>query len=265
MEHLLLFDLDGTLYVDNLSLPGVADTLAHLRQSFALGFITNTTTQNAAGLVAKLAAMGIEINPAELFTPVQATWHYLQTWQQQHGRAPRLWPLVAEPLAVDFAEYRFDDQTPDVVVLGDIGERWNLALINHLFHCVHQGSQLIALHKNRYWQTATGLKADIGFFVAGIEYVTSSRAIIMGKPSADFFQQALARFNCAAQASFMIGDDIDADIGGAQAVGMRGVLVKTGKYRKHYCDASAIKPWGLIQDVTKLPQFIAQNILINPR
>ncbi|HRH77149.1 MAG TPA: TIGR01458 family HAD-type hydrolase [Cellvibrionaceae bacterium] len=265
MGSLILFDLDGTLYVDNQALPGAAAALAQLRGAIQLGFITNTTTQNATHLVAKLASMGIDITADELFTPVQATWQYLSQWQTRSGRTPSVWPLVAEALQEDFAHYPVDEHSPDIVVLGDIGERWNLALINQLFQCVHQGSQLIALHKNRYWQTATGLKADIGFFVAGIEYVTSSRAIIMGKPSADFFQQALARFNCAAQASFMIGDDIDSDIGGAQAVGMRGVLVKTGKYRQHYCDASAIKPWGLIQDVTKLPQFIAQNILINPR
>jgi phospholysine phosphohistidine inorganic pyrophosphate phosphatase len=31
----------------------------------------------------------------------------------------------------------------------------------------------------------------------------------------------------------MIGDDIMSDVGGAQACGMRGVQVRTGKYRYH--------------------------------
>lgn len=258
MEQLILLDLDGTLYVDNLLLPGAPEALAQLRERHALAFITNTTTQNAASLVAKLARMGIAINPAELFTPVQATWQYLHDWQIEEGRPARVWPLVAEALEADFAACTWDDKTPDVVVLGDIGERWNLGLINHLFQCLHQGSQLIALHKNRYWQTAEGLKADIGFFVAGLEYVTGQTAKIMGKPSAEFFQQALARFNCSAAKSFMVGDDIDSDVGGAQAAGIKGVLVQTGKYRDHYCAQSAVKPWAIIRDISALP-LLLQN------
>jgi HAD superfamily hydrolase (TIGR01458 family) len=256
MEQLILLDLDGTLYVDNQILPGAPEALAQLRQTHALAFITNTTTQNAASLVAKLARMGIKINPTELFTPVQATWQYLQQWQAEQGRPARLWPLVAEALEADFAAFSWDDKTPDVVVLGDIGERWNLGLINQLFQCLHQGSQLIALHKNRYWQTAEGLKADIGFFVAGLEYVTGQTAKIMGKPSWEFFQQALARFGCSAAKSFMVGDDIDSDVGGAQAAGIKGVLVQTGKYRDHYCAQSAVKPWAIIRDISVLPSLL---------
>ncbi|MEY4590556.1 MAG: hypothetical protein RL497_2632 [Pseudomonadota bacterium] len=260
MQNLLLLDLDGTLYVDNQALPGAAHALTLLRQKYTLAFITNTTTQNAASLVAKLHKMGIEIAPHELFTPAQAARQYLVQWQTLHKRPARLWPLVHEALLNDFAEFKldnnFDEHTPDVIVLGDIGERWNLGLINQLFQCVHRGAELIALHKNRYWQTGDGLKADIGFFVAGLEYVTGQNAKIMGKPSAEFFQQALAHFNCLAENCLMLGDDIDSDIGGAQAMGIRGVLVQTGKYRPHYCEQSPVSPWAMITDITALPQLL---------
>ena len=33
----------------------------------------------------------------------------------------------------------------------------------------------------------------------------------------------------------MIGDDIVSDVGGAQACGIRGVQVRTGKFRYHHC------------------------------
>lgn len=264
MRNLLLLDLDGTLYVDNQALPGATATLAQLRQDYTLAFITNTTTQNARSLMAKLTHMGIQVAADELFTPVQAALQYLTQWQTEHQSKPRVWPLVHTELLEDFSAFtnnagEFDEYTPDVVVLGDIGERWNLALINKLFQCVHQGSQLVALHKNRYWQTADGLKADIGFFVAGLEYVSGQAAIIMGKPSPQFFQQALARFNCTSDECFMVGDDIDSDIGGAQVVGIRGVLVQTGKYRAHYCAQSPVTPWAIISDINALPQLLSEH------
>lgn len=34
----------------------------------------------------------------------------------------------------------------------------------------------------------------------------------------------------------MIGDDIVSDVGGAQACGIRGVQVRTGKFRYHYTE-----------------------------
>jgi len=54
----------------------------------------------------------------------------------------------------------------------------------------------------------------------------------------------------------MVGDDIDVDVGGGQQVGLTGVLVKTGKYRQHYAEASAIRPDALIDSVADLPQVL---------
>jgi ribonucleotide monophosphatase NagD (HAD superfamily) len=54
----------------------------------------------------------------------------------------------------------------------------------------------------------------------------------------------------------MIGDDIDADIGGAQQAGLQGILVKTGKYRKSYTDLSAITPDLIIDSVAELPKVL---------
>lgn len=54
----------------------------------------------------------------------------------------------------------------------------------------------------------------------------------------------------------IIGDDIDADVGGGQRSGMKGMLVKTGKYRRDCADASAIKPDIVIYTVKDLPELL---------
>jgi len=187
--QLILFDLDGTLYVGNQAIPGAVDALNRLReQGFQLRFLTNTTTKSQAELVAQLRSLGFSLEPHELISAPIAAKLELQTLQQKFQRPLRVWPVVAEAIKTDFSDFECDERNPDVVVLGDIGDRWDLNLINKLFNVVHSGAQLIALHKNRFWQTNDGLKADIGFFVAGLEYVCNINARVMGKPNADFFK-----------------------------------------------------------------------------
>jgi hypothetical protein len=45
------------------------------------------------------------------------------------------------------------------------------------------------------------------------------------------FKLAVEGFQCAAGGVAMIGDDVEADVGGAMAAGLMGVLAQTGKYR----------------------------------
>lgn len=54
----------------------------------------------------------------------------------------------------------------------------------------------------------------------------------MGKLSSSFFQLALAELELPCRNVVMVGDDIDSDVGGAKKAGMKGILVKTGKYRR---------------------------------
>ncbi len=255
---LLLLDLDGTLYVGDQVIPGAPHALEQLRaQGYLLRFLTNTTTRSQAQLLHQLRAMGFTLTDDELISAPAAARLELRELQRQQAEPLRVWPVVAESIAPDFAEFTLDEEQPDVIVLGDIGEAWNLDLINRLFNAMHRGARLIALHKNRFWQTADGLKADIGLFVAGLEYVTGQTASIMGKPAPAFFQRVLDSVGASPAQSLLVGDDIDSDVGGAQAMGICGVLVKTGKYRQAYADQSAIRPDGLLDSLAALPDWLS--------
>lgn len=254
---LILFDLDGTLYIGNQEIPGAVRTIAQLReQGFKLRFLTNTTTKSHADLLAQMVSLGFSLAPDELISAPIGALLELQSIQQAQDRPLRIWPVVADAIKPDFAEFEWDEASPDFVVLGDIGERWDLALINKLFNAIHGGAELIALHKNRFWQTEQGLKADIGFFVAGLEYVCSKNARVMGKPNTDFFQRVLDSAGVSAAETLMVGDDIDSDVGGAQLLGMKGCLVKTGKFRQAYFEASSVKPDWVLASIADLPAVL---------
>jgi HAD superfamily hydrolase (TIGR01458 family) len=130
-------------------------------------------------------------------------------------------------------------------------------MLNEVFACLMRGAKLIAIHKNRFWQTESGLHMDIGAFIAGLEYASNTEAIIIGKPSLDFFKAALNDMQLNANEVLMIGDDIDSDIGGAQAADIKAALVRTGKYRKAYTEASAIKPDITLDSIADLPKVFS--------
>ncbi len=248
--ELILFDLDGTLYVGNQAIPGAIEAISQLRQrGLELRFLTNTTTKSHVELLNQCVALGFTIAPEELISAPAAACLELQAIQQTINRPLRIWPVVADAIKTDFSTFAWDEQAPDFIVLGDIGDAWSLSLINRLFNAMHSGAELIALHKNRFWQTTDGLKADIGFFVAGLEYVCSKTARVMGKPNRDFFQRVLDSAGIPAANTLMVGDDIDSDIGGAQQLGIRGCLVKTGKFRQSYFEQSAVVPDYVITSV----------------
>lgn len=255
--RLVLLDLDGTLYIDNQVIDGAVDAVSRLRQQgYHLRFLTNTTTRSQADLYQQLVCMGFSLDVNELISAPVAAVLELRTLQQSLGRRLKIWPVVAQAIEADFAEFERDELTPDFIVIGDIGDAWDAALIDRLFAAMHNGAKLIALHKNRFWQTQNNLKVDIGFYVAGLEYVTGQTAQIMGKPSASFFNRVLADAHVAPDHVVLVGDDLDSDVGGAQRHGMAGLLVKTGKFRQQYLEQSPIQPDGILTSIAELSEFL---------
>ncbi len=250
--HGLLIDIDGVLYVGDHAIAGAADTIQLLAdRGLPYRFVTNTTTQSREQMAAKLQAMGFNIQAPSILSTPAATAAYLQ--QQNHHSCHC---VVGDTIRAEFAGFDSDTETPDAIVIGDIGPNWSYELVNHLARQVMDGAELIALHKGRFWQTEEGLQVDIGAFVAGIEYVTGVTATVIGKPSPAFFDTALQALQCTAEQVLMIGDDIESDVGGAQRCGIRGALVKTGKYRQAQADASAVTPDLLLDSFADLPDCL---------
>ena len=89
----------------------------------------------------------------------------------------------------------------------------------------------------------------MGGFAAGLEFASQKTALICGKPSADFFQSALDDMKVDTSEAVMVGDDIESDVGGAQKCGMRGVLVRTGKFRSTDENHPSVKPDKIVNNL----------------
>jgi HAD superfamily hydrolase (TIGR01450 family) len=118
------------------------------------------------------------------------------------------------------------------------------------------GAELFCLHKNPWWQTARGPMLDAGAFVAGLEYAAGVEATVLGKPSIAYFEAAVAALDADPEMTWMVGDDVESDVRGAQQLGMRTILVRTGKFRPDAVEGSGIVPDGIVSSIAQLPEWI---------
>ncbi len=252
----VLFDLDGVFYEGSIPVDGGNEVLDFLQlQNIPYRFVTNTTTRSRNALVEKLKSLGIFVAADEIVTAPVATASYLKSkgYQRCH--------LVVSKLVVeDFADIDSVDDDPDCIVVGDIGETWDYRLLNRLFHHILAGADLVAMHKNRFWKTEAGLQMDIGGFIAALEYASGTTAQVVGKPAAEFYRAAVATLGLPAEQVLVVGDDVETDVAAGQAVGMTGVLVKTGKYRDDVLAQSGVEPEAVIGSIADLPGLFAGRV-----
>ena len=110
------------------------------------------------------------------------------------------------------------------------------------FQLLLDGLPLLAMGSNRYFREGHQFSLDIGPFMAALEYAAELEAVVLGKPSPDFFLAAVNSLGLPPQDVIMVGDDAEMDVCGALAAGLRGALVRSGKYRPG--DECKVEPAG---------------------
>jgi HAD superfamily hydrolase (TIGR01458 family) len=254
----ILLDVDGVFHVSHEPIAGGAEAVKRLREDgHRLRFVTNSTTQTRTALTEELRAMGIELDEEELQTTPRAA---AATLAGRRVLAMTMHAIVGELEGVELV-----GEDAEAVLIGGADETPETNLVfsymnlARAFHELEGGADLYCLHKNRWWQTKNGPALDAGAFVAGLEYATQMEAIVLGKPSTAYFEAALKALDADAGMTWMVGDDIESDIAGAHAHGLRTILVRTGKFRPDAVEASRARPEGIISSIAQLPDWLEEH------
>ncbi|XP_037279414.2 haloacid dehalogenase-like hydrolase domain-containing protein 2 [Rhipicephalus microplus] len=248
-----LIDLSGTLHVDDKIIPGAVKALERLRAAgIQIKFVTNTTKESRRRLHERLVSLGFKISADEIFSSLTAA----RTFIEVRNLRPHL--MVSEAAMEEFEGMNTND--PNAVLIGLAPEKFNYTPMNEAFRLVLDGAVLVAIHKARYYRTNDSLALGPGPFVRALEFATNKTAEIVGKPDKTFFLTALRQLHALPEDTVMIGDDVRDDIDGAQQVGIRGILVKTGKYMVGDEIKIENRPWALV------PSFVdAVNMILKPK
>lgn len=248
----VLLDLDGTLYQGETVIDGAIDAVQRLRASdLGVRFTTNTTRRPVRALVAKLAALGFEVSAGEVLTAPRAA----ARWLVDQG-VKRVHPLLAEATFEDLTGLDIVGHEAEVVLVGDLGTEWSRPDLDRALQLLLDGARLVAVQKNRYGRGPDGLELDAGAFVAALEYAADVESAVVGKPNPAFFAAALADLGAESSRAVAVGDDLRTDVAGAQAAGVAGVLVRTGKYRAADESDPTVRPDAVLDSVADLPRFL---------
>ncbi|MBV8257689.1 MAG: TIGR01458 family HAD-type hydrolase [Actinobacteria bacterium] len=255
----ILLDVDGVLHVSGEPIAGAAAAVSRLRENgHRLRFVTNSTIRSKAQLAEQLRGIGIEVEESEVQTTADAAVAAL--------RGRRVLALVMHALVGDLDGLELVGDSVDAVLLGGADETPETNLVfsymnlARAFSEIEMGAELYCLHRNKWWQTALGPMLDSGAFVAGLEFATDTEATVLGKPSAAYFEAALEAVDAEPELTWMVGDDLESDIVGAHGMGMRTVLVRTGKFRPDEVEASRVKPDGIVSSIAHLPEWLEEHL-----
>ena len=250
----VLLDVDGVLVVSWKPIDGAVDALRRIRATgVPIVFLTNTTSRTRDEIEHELEAAGLSAAGDELVTAGSATASFLTS----HFSGKRCLMLNEGPLD-DFSDLVMVDpgDPADVVVIGSAGPSFSWELMNHAARAVLAGAELVAMHGSTTWQTDDGICIDGGAYVAALEQATGCETTTIGKPAAPMFTEALEHLGVPAADAVMVGDDLRSDVLAAQAVGIRGVLVRTGKFRPEVLEAAGDQPDAVIDSIADFPEWL---------
>jgi HAD superfamily hydrolase (TIGR01450 family) len=254
----VLLDLDGTIYHDEHALPGAVKLLQRLHEQGRLYACLSNSTTSPRRTAERLARMGVIMDPTHIYTAAAASCDYvMQTWGQ--GRKPRVFNLATQGIhemldgVVDWVGTI--GEPCDAVIVGTpinvfaTEERQRMALA-----LLRKGAAMVGTSGDRVYPSPRGLEFGSGALCAMLSYASHVQPIFCGKPNAIFFQELCHRLRVTPGQCLLIGDNLEADIIGAKAVGMKTVLVLTGVTRRR--DLLAVpkeqQPDFVIEELTDL-------------
>jgi HAD superfamily hydrolase (TIGR01450 family) len=223
-----LLDLDGVVYIGADEVPGAAAALAAARRAgMRLAFVTNNASRPPRAVAAHLTGLGIEATADEVITSAQAAAHYL---------ADRL-PLRSRVLVVGTTGlvealterglvpvFSADDEPAAVVQGYSADTDWRMLAEGAV--AIRRGLPWIATNLDATVPSPRGPLPGNGSLVAALQHATGVTPAVTGKPDPTMHRETVER--SGARSPLVVGDRLDTDIEGANAVGCASLLVLSG-------------------------------------
>jgi HAD superfamily hydrolase (TIGR01458 family) len=255
----ILLDIDGVLHVSGEPIPGAVEAVDELRSTgHSLRFVTNNSTRPRSRLAEELREMGFTLDDTELQTTPGAAARELA--------GKRVLALVMEAIVPDLDGLELVGHDADAVLVGGCDETlepnqvFSYMNMARAFGEIQMGASLYCLHKNKWWQTSRGPMLDSGAFVAGLEYATGVEATVLGKPSPSYFAAALDALDAEPELTWMVTDDVEADVRGARLFGMKTALVRTGKFRPETLETADPPPDIVVSSLGQFPSLLEEDL-----
>lgn len=245
-----LFDLDGTVYLDETPIGDVKGTLARLRaMDKRIVFLTNNSSKTEAEYRQKLARIGLWGEGDLVYTSAMATAEYVA------ARFPhkRVYLLATDAVKEEFSRtVPLVEEAPDVVILA-YDTTLTFAKMKRFNVFLAGGAVFLATHPDAVCPTAGVSMPDVGAFLQ-LFYTSSGRRpdLIVGKPGTAMGEGLERRLGIPRARMCMTGDRMHTDIRFGNNCGMHTVLVLSGETTEETMKNFPDRPDLVLPDVNAL-------------
>ncbi len=253
----IILDMDGVLWRAGHPIGDVPALFERMRRlGLNVMLATNNATKSVEQFLAQFARLGVRLEPRQVVTSAVVTAAYLRA--RYPARTP-VFVVGEDALRDTLREYglaplpadEFPTETPPVVA---VGMDWHITYrrLRHAALLIRRGATFIGTNPDRTFPTPEGLAPGAGSLLAALEAATDTAPHIMGKPAPEMFRQCLERLGTPPAETLMVGDRLETDIRGAQALGIRTALVLSGVTSPQQAEAASPPPDWIADDLSAL-------------
>jgi len=223
-----LLDLDGVVYVGPDAVPGVPGALSAARRAgMRLAFVTNNAARPPDVVARHLTDLGISAEPHEVVTSSQAAARYLA---DRLPRGARVLVVGTTGLVAALEEQGLvpvhDAESDPVAVVQGYSPDVDWRLLAEGAVAINRKLPWVATNVDPTVPSPRGPLPGNGSLVAALRCATGVKPVVTGKPDPTMHRESLLR--TGAERPIVVGDRLDTDIEGANAVGCPSLLVFSG-------------------------------------
>jgi len=228
-----IFDLDGTIYLEDNLLPGAQDLIETLRsQNRKVIFLSNNPTKDPQMYADKLTRLGIPTDASDVINTIVA----MVLWLKENAVGKKIYAIAELPLinAIKAAgfEYSENPEEIDIVIASyDRDFHWKKFQIAFDALWFYKRARLVATNPDQFCPLPGGRgEVDAGPVIAALEACTGIKCEAnVGKPNKLMAELVFAHANLRPDECIIVGDRLYTDIAMGHAAGMDSALVFTGE------------------------------------
>ena len=242
-KKLWLFDLDGTVYVDDTLLPGATELLEYIKKNNGHSvYITNNSSKSVDDYLKKAERIGLPADIDSFYTSAQATALYLTEnypGKKIYCQGTKSFITGLKNAGVDVTE---NAEKVDVVVVGFDTEMDMEKLCRTCEILQTQDVAFLATNPDLACPVSYGFMPDCGSICAMIKNVTGREPIYIGKPEPVMIENVMKKYGVTRAETVVVGDRLYTDILSGINSKVDAACVLTGEATVEMIDAGDIKP-----------------------
>jgi 4-nitrophenyl phosphatase len=251
----LILDMDGVIWRGDAPLGDLPVIFNRLRaRGLKYVFATNNGTRTSEQYVARLGDLGVRVEPWQVITSAQALSYALSL---KFPRGTKIFMIGGDGIRKALEQDGYDivsvENAPaaEAVVMG-IDTEITFQKMSEATYLVRRGIPFYATNPDKTFPTPRGEIPGAGAWYSVIVTATGVQPIVAGKPFPFLMDLSLEKLATQKQETLVVGDRLETDIAGGQAVGCPTALVLSGVSTLEQAKSWKPAPDIIVDDLSQL-------------